>query len=1259
MPVAFLPGGRRGPRRARLGAALATTALSTTALLSGVAALPAAARADDTAPSPGASGPAPELTAQTFADPPTSVRPKYRWWLPLADTDDQELRNELGQIADAGGGGAEVAAFPVDGAGNNTNPFLQTYGWGTPLWAQKMATALEAAKQRDLSLDFTIGPRWPATVPTVTDVNDPAAAQQLTYGSEFHAGGTSRTGSLPTNYDVARPAGANPKLLAVLAARCTNAACATQKGTRLLDQDSVVDVTSRVDGAGHLSYTFPGDRTSTYVLLAFYEVPTGQSLSGFTATGKNYVLDTLSKVGARATTDFYDSSILTPDVQHLVDQLRSVDLFEDSLELGSTEKWTSSFLDEWQARRGYSAVPLLPALAGAGDQGITSKPDFDFAGGVGARVRTDYRQTWSDLYIANRLDVLRSWAHEHHMGTRIQPYGGPIDVSAAAMHADVPEGESLAFGQSAGDYSNIEDYKVVATGAHLAGSPVVSDECCAFSGDVWGSTVGSGSDFSNLQAAYRGLAGGVNQVVWHGFPYLTRGPAGAGQQTVWPGMTYGGNTSYSEAYGSKGNPSWTDYRAVNDDVARLQLVLRQGQPRFDVAVYWQDFGMNGTGTTGTGSNSLVPDSSALAGAGYTYEYLSPDQLDSDGATFRGGELFPDTSGYHAVVLKDQRTMPVAAATKLLALARAGLPIVVVGEAPDAVPGYDADGSQDQALRATVAQLLAEPSVTRVADLAAVPQALRTSGVTAAAAHATASPAVLDVRRHTASVDYYYLFNQTGSTAAQTLTLQGTDRPYRLDSWTGKIEPIADYTSGAGTVTVPVTLAAHDATVIAVTSRRDATFHGAAPEREGGSSSGAAAQPVRLDDWSLSVDSWSPGPSDLPGDTAHTTVGPIDVRAGNDGSLPAWTGITKADGYPVDLSDTSGIGTYTTHVRLDQPWNRVTGAHLDLGGAADTVRVSVNGHPVTVDQMDLAHVDVAPYLRPGDNTVTVRVASTLLNAVRVAPGTGASGRDRMDYGLFGPVTLTPYEGADPFLTVEPVARAIPLADGGANLAEVVVTNHSGRPARVELAAASGSGITATPPAPTSVPAHAAVVMPVRVSDDGLASGSSTLTVTGRADNGATATARVVLHHSDNLALNTDEAPYPAVVATAGQDRYPAELVADGDKSTFYVSWGRAAGQGPTPADPVDVGVDLGTPVTIGSVMVGERSKYGARDYQIQVSQDGRTWQTVATVTDAPVTVGTTTRFPATTARYVRTHITRAWDNGTDANVQMDELEVHAP
>ncbi|MEV7229894.1 hypothetical protein AB0M79_23190 [Polymorphospora sp. NPDC051019] len=50
-------------------------------------------------------------------------------------------------------------------------------------------------------------------------------------------------------------------------------------------------------------------------------------------------------------------------------------------------------------------------------------------------------------------------------------------------------------------------------------------------------------------------------------------------------MSYGGNTSFGEAWGAKGGPNWPDYRAINDHLARLQMVLRQGRPTFDVALY--------------------------------------------------------------------------------------------------------------------------------------------------------------------------------------------------------------------------------------------------------------------------------------------------------------------------------------------------------------------------------------------------------------------------------------------------------------------------------------------------------------------------------------------------------------------------------------------------------------------------------------------------------------------------------------------------
>ncbi|MGI5227568.1 glycosyl hydrolase [Actinoallomurus sp. CA-142502] len=1207
--------------------------------------------------SPASATAAPVLTRATFADPPASVRPKYRWWQPLAYTEDGELADELDQIKKAGGGGAEVAPFNVEGTGNNTNPFLEKYGWGTPLWASKTRTMLAAAKKEGLSLDFTIGPRWPATVPSVTDVNDPAAQQQIVFSHEFDRGGTSRSGPLPANLNVAPPAGAKKTLIAALLAKCSDAGCAdSSSAPRMLDRAGVTDVTSKVDAQGDLSIDLPGDANSTYALIAFYQAPTGQSLSGYTATGTNYALDTFGKAGAEATTDFYDEHILTPDVRKLLTQMGSSDLFEDSLELGSTQKWTPGMVAQWQKLRGYSPIDVLPALADAGDQGITDRPFFDFADGLGARVRTDYRQTLSDLYIANRLDVLRQWAHKHHMSTRIQPYGVPVDISDAASHIDVPEGESLAFGQSTGAYSNVQDYRVVATGAHLSGEPVVSDECCAFSGAVWGSTAGAGSDASNLQAVYRGFAGGVNQVVWHGFPYLTRGPQGAGAQEVWPGMTYGGNTSYSEAWGAKGGPNWADYRSINDNLARMQLVLRQGDPRFDLAVYWQDFGMNGTGTTGSGANKQIQSSSALASAGYTYEYLSPAQLRRKDASYDKGALFGDGSAYHAVLLNDQTTMPLDVAQKLLELARRGLPVIIAGDLPSTVPGAGDAAARDTKLKSVMAQLAGQRSVVRVASEQDAPAALKRLNVTPAATPGSDSGAILDVRRQAGPTDYYYLYNQTNTATAQTLTLTGDGVPYKLDTWTGQITPITNYTSGHGTVTVPIQLNGNDAEVIAVTPRHDATFRGAPARPDTASASSGTPKPAALGDWSLSVDAWGPGKSDLPGDTAHTELGPVTLKAGSDGKLPAWSAITPANGYSADLKDVSGRGTYTAHVTLGDEWTGVSGANLDLGTPVDTVTVNVNGHDLPpLDQADLRHVEVGRYLHAGDNTITVRVASTLLNAVRVAPGTGASSRTPMDYGLFGPVTLTPYAGTRPLLTASALETSLPLAKGGYNRATVLVHNGSGRPVGVTLSASAASGITATPQQDrTTVPAGGSVTVPVDLRDSGVATGTDTLTVTARSDTGLTSTTTVALRHSDDLALNPGGTPFPRVVADASQDRYPAALAVDGSDSTFWVSWGRAAGQGPTVARPVRYGLDFGAAVDVGSVTVGGRSNYGPRDYDVQVSSDGRNWRTVASATDTPKAGGTTT-FTPVKARYLRLSITKSWD-AVNANVQMSGLTV---
>src|SRR3954449_7354685 len=138
-----------------------------------------------------------EFSAASFVNPSAAERPKYRWWMPLAYTDDDELRSELRDMAAAGAGGVEVAPFYVPGAGNQSNGFLAQYGWGTPLWAHKMEVITDEAAKLGLIVDQNLGPQYPPTVPTLNSFNQPEAEQQLLFGREFNAAGAARTGTLP------------------------------------------------------------------------------------------------------------------------------------------------------------------------------------------------------------------------------------------------------------------------------------------------------------------------------------------------------------------------------------------------------------------------------------------------------------------------------------------------------------------------------------------------------------------------------------------------------------------------------------------------------------------------------------------------------------------------------------------------------------------------------------------------------------------------------------------------------------------------------------------------------------------------------------------------------------------------------------------------------------------------------------------------------------------------------------------------------
>ena len=78
-------------------------------------------------------------------------------------------------------------------------------------------------------------------------------------------------------------------------------------------------------------------------------------------------------------------------------------------------------------------------------------------------------------------------------------------------------------------------------------------------------------------------------------------------------------------------------------------------------------------------------------------------------------------------------------------------------------------------------------------------------------------------------------------------------------------------------------------------------------------------------------------------------------------------------------------------------------------APTSAYASVNGTDLGPLNQVNPVIDLGTALKPGTNTVTVTVATTLLNRLRVTRSTVYT-QPRQDYGLIGPVTVMPYVDA---------------------------------------------------------------------------------------------------------------------------------------------------------------------------------------------------------------------------------------------------------
>lgn len=956
-----------------------------------------------------------EAFAQEFEEPSNEFKPFVRWWVSPGAMTEEETRSEIDTFYEMGYGGVELVALGTpEGVQLNDERWNEAIKW-----------IMKAAAEHGMQVDVTFTVGWPIATGYIADEDryaDTRTEQKLVVKArDFEVADGSRTCTVDgwIVSESTAPGGVGEEdsivtepnldehftlLGATAMKKIVETAGEGEEAVTVTtyDDSQIIDLTDLVDQeTGKMTWDASEVEAGTWTVFYSYQQGTGNIKRGV-----GPVLDPLSTEASDLVIRNYEEAFESdPELKELY-QAVGGSFFGDSFEMNGTVIWSDGLIEAFEKQHGYDVTPYLPAIYAERMFRDASAPtEFEFTT-LGEKVRMDYVSTISHMIADNHIGYLSSWAQEElDMTVRYQAHCSNssffVDETASSLGADIPETESYALGNS------LDSYRTKSAVVHLQ-NKYYSAEAAEMHGRDWRETwTGSEpktvsertiADIGFMQYANRLFAAGVNMLVLHGASYHSEGAA-------FPGASGMAGMNYPNEWDDK-TPLFEHAPEMLDYLARAQLLLRQGQGDIDLAIY-RNF------ATPTQRQAGPYDLNRL---GYNFDYVTEEILNLDNV-FVGDEdghkvLAPEGPSYKALVI-DQRTtsegsepftMSVNAAEKVLGYAQAGLPVVIVGSDPIA-PGTD----PEDAARVTelMAQLKELPSCIQIEDISQLDGELNAIGITPDADPEESSE-IMFYHRRTADADYYFLANDSATEPmSRKVTLRGEGRPYLLNGWTGEITPIAQYTAGEGTVTIDVDLAGGAQLLLAVApagsfgTAEIASFVTGADEDtqafysdgrlmartftggehsvtlNGGSSvtlSAEAPEDAVIDTWEMVVHQWMPmDPDDLTVDPyTHRIVDSEAYTLNNADGMLAWYEIDEEN-----LLHAMGVAEYTATFSLEKGWAEGQGAILRFTDVTDTMKLTVNGTVVTVDQV-AKDADIGPWLKAGENTIKVEVASSAAN-----------------------------------------------------------------------------------------------------------------------------------------------------------------------------------------------------------------------------------------------------------------------------------------
>lgn len=607
------------------------------------------------------------LTLSTFAQETTVSpwpkstninQPWARWWWMGSAVDKPSLKKSLVDFHNAGIGGVEIT--PIYGVKGEENNFID---YLSPKWMEMLDYTIHVADSLHMQVDMVLGTGWPYGGSHVTL---PHAATKLIV-EKYQL---KKNETFDKTIAISDTKEKMPADLLYVVAYGSN-------GT-------YVNLTEQVKGK---QLKWKAKKTD-YTIYAVFSGKTGQQVKRAAPGGKGYTLDHYSEEALNAYVVPFNEAFKGRE-----GKIRAI--FNDSYEVYGTD-FTPRFFEEFKTLRGYDLKEQLPLLLNETDNEL------------GNRIKSDYRQTLSDLLL-NKFDKSwTKWANNKNFKTKLQAHGSPGNLIDLYASADIPECET--FGSMPFDIPGFrrekEDIregdadpvmlKFSSSAAHISGKPLVSSETFTWLREHFKTAL------SQCKPEAEDLMlNGVNHIFLHGSTYSPT-------KAVWPGWKF-----YASVNFNANNNIWEDAPSLFSYIANCQSMLQQGKSDNEILLYWPIFDTWDKYQKGTlffqykihslaewlYDTSFYDTTKSLMKKGYGVDFIS-DNFIAEAKVVDGKIILPGGT-FKSLVVPACKKMPLATLNKLIELQKAGAKIIFEG-LPESVPGFNDYKKQEQELKTILA-----------------------------------------------------------------------------------------------------------------------------------------------------------------------------------------------------------------------------------------------------------------------------------------------------------------------------------------------------------------------------------------------------------------------------------------------------------------------------------------------------------------------------------------------------------------------------